>query len=87
MATAPSDPSATPDDELDPDEPRTPLSLTLLGFGLFLLAALFFVTQTPTDPSPMDAPAEESDNEGAAADNAQDPAAAPPRDPHEGHGH
>ncbi len=34
-------------DELDPDEPRTPLWMPLLGGALFLVAAIFLVATRP----------------------------------------
>src|SRR5690606_35153722 len=43
----------TDSDELDPDEPRTPMWLPLLGGGLFLLA-LFLFLATRTDEEPTD---------------------------------
>lgn len=43
----------TDSDELDPDEPRTPMWLPLLGSGLFLLALLLFLA-TRTDEEPVD---------------------------------
>src|SRR5688572_10734345 len=39
-------------DELDPDEPRTPMWLPLLGGGLFLLALLLFLA-TRSDEEPI----------------------------------
>jgi hypothetical protein len=37
--------------ELDPDEPMTPLWLPLLGLGLLLLAILLFVATRPDEAS------------------------------------
>jgi len=42
----------TDSDELDPDEPRTPMWLPLLGGGLFLLALLLFLA-TRSDEEPI----------------------------------
>ena len=49
----------TESDELDPDEPRTPLWLPLLGGGLFLLALLLFLATRSDDDA-------DSDNAGGA---------------------
>ncbi len=75
-------------DELDPDEPRTPLWLSLLGGGLFLLALLLFLlTRTSTE-----AEMETGDTE-AAGTNTEEAADAPGEQPegdtedHADHGH
>jgi hypothetical protein len=62
-------------DELDPDEPRTPLWLTLLGGGLFLLALLLFLltrtdTEAETGTDVAEAPGTNTE-EGAEAPGAQ----------------
>jgi len=69
----------TDSDELDPDEPRTPMWLPLLGGGLFLLA-LFLFLATRTDEEPTDetsAGAEIAAEDGAPGEEAAAPAAAP----------
>lgn len=68
---------------LDPDEPSTPLWLTLLGVGLFLLGGIFFLATS----SPEAAPDEEAAPEppAAAPDNGTDPPKADRE--HAGHGH
>lgn len=54
-------------DELDPDEPRTPLWLPLLGLGLFLTALVYFLVSSDdaseAAPRPTDtaAPAPEAE--------------------------
>src|SRR5690349_1849882 len=58
----------TDSDELDPDEPRTPMWLPLLGGGLFLLALLLFL-------------ATRSDEEPVAEDNADTTAQQAPAEP------
>jgi hypothetical protein len=43
-------------DELDPDEPRTPLWLPLVGLCLFVAALVYLVTgQTPAAPTNAEA--------------------------------
>ncbi|HEU5076942.1 MAG TPA: hypothetical protein VFU02_22280 [Polyangiaceae bacterium] len=65
----------TDSDELDPDEPRTPMWLPLLGGGLFLLA-LFLFLATRTDAEPI------AENSGdAAAEQAPDTDEKAPTDP------
>ncbi|HVU04253.1 MAG TPA: hypothetical protein VHE30_20990 [Polyangiaceae bacterium] len=41
------------EDELDPDEPRTPLWLPLLGLCLFVAGLVYFLSgQKPEEPAP-----------------------------------
>jgi hypothetical protein len=47
-----------PSDELDPDEPRTPLWLPLLGLALFLSALIYFLAGGDEPPPAVAAPAE-----------------------------
>jgi len=61
-------------DELDPDEPRTPAWMPLLGAGLFLLALLFFLATRSDD--------EGTEGDGVAPDaSAQAEPAAPDEEP------
>ena len=53
----------TSSDELEPDEPRTPMWLPLLGIGLFV-AALIFAMSGDDEPAP------ESDTATPSADTA-----------------
>jgi hypothetical protein len=57
------------DDELDPDEPRTPLWLPLLGLCLFVAAVVYALTGQK--PAPAEEPAPSASASQAA------PAAAP----------
>jgi hypothetical protein len=41
--SSPGSHDASTDDELDPDEPRTPLWLPLLGLCLFVAALIYFL--------------------------------------------
>jgi len=51
------DHGASSDDELDPDEPRTPLWLPLAGLFLFGAALIYFLSgQKPTRAAEMPAP-------------------------------
>ena len=43
-------------DELDPDEPRTPLWLPLLGLTLFLGALIYMLVARPTEAPVAPAP-------------------------------
>jgi len=63
---------APPQDELDPDEPRTPLWLPLLGLSLFVMALVYFLTGADRTP-----PKEEPEAASASAA----PAPAPPPAP------
>jgi len=57
----------TDSDELDPDEPHTPMWLPLLGGGLFLLALLLFLaTRSDEEPS-ADSAAEPTAEQAPAA--------------------
>lgn len=50
---------ATDDDELDPDEPRTPLWLPLAGLALFVVAGLWFLLgEQGPNPAPAETAAE-----------------------------
>jgi hypothetical protein len=49
---------ASSDDELDPDEPRTPLWLPLVGLCLFVAFLIYFlVSQKPAPATERPAPA------------------------------
>jgi hypothetical protein len=50
------DHGASSDDELDPDEPRTPLWLPLAGLCLFVAALIYFLVGQKPAPAP-EAPA------------------------------
>ena len=41
------------EDELDPDEPRTPLWLPLAGLALFLAAGLYFLLDSADPAAPL----------------------------------
>lgn len=62
------------DDELDPDEPRTPLWLPLLGLCLFVAVLVYLVTGQKPPPETPDTAASAS---AAAAASAPPPAPAP----------
>ncbi len=59
------------DDELAPDEPRTPLWLPLLGLGLFLTALIYALVGGSAPPK---APAPEAPSGSASAAPATPPA-------------
>lgn len=64
---------ASSDDELDPDEPRTPLWLPLLGLSLFIAALIYLLTgQKPPEPTPS------PETSASAAAPAPPPTPAPP---------
>jgi hypothetical protein len=60
------------DDELDPDEPRTPLWLPLLGLCLFV-AALAYVLSRESEAPATEAPVGSAEPEPAASAPAQAP--------------
>lgn len=63
---------ASSDDELDPDEPRTPLWLPLAGLCLFVAALIYFLVGQK--PAPLaEAPAAPSASAAAPAQPAQAP--------------
>jgi len=75
----------TDSDELDPDEPRTPMWLPLLGGGLFLLALLLFLaTRSDEEPAAEDASADVA-AEQAPADGAVKGADDPAKEEDPGH--
>lgn len=65
-----------PQDELDPDEPRTPLWLPLLGLCLFVAVLVYALTGQKPEPEPEAAPAP------SASASAPAPAPAPPSPGH-----
>ncbi len=48
---------ASSDDELDPDEPRTPLWLPLVGLCLFVFGLIYFLIGPKSAPVERSAPA------------------------------
>jgi hypothetical protein len=61
------DHGASSGDELDPDEPRTPLWLPLLGLCLFVGAIVVALLNQKPAPKPAEAPAASASAEAAAA--------------------
>lgn len=69
-------------DELDPDEPRTPMWLPLLGSALFLVALMLFLATRsddevkakaePSDSAAQDANADEGNSDEGAAKRGND---------------
>ena len=60
-------------DELDPDEPKTPLWMPILGLSLFLLGLVFALTgseEAPPDAAGGDVAAEAPADEAAPTDEA-----------------
>ena len=55
------------DDELDPDEPRTPLWLPLLGLCLFVGALVYFLVGQRSSPEQASAPEPAAAPSGTAA--------------------
>lgn len=54
-----------PREELDPDEPHTPLWLPLVGLGLFLLATTYLLVGGEPPPETADTAAGEASGEPA----------------------
>ncbi len=68
-----------PADELAPDEPRTPLWLTMLGGALFLLMAIVWLVARPSDRASTELTPAMSASASVAAAPAQPPNVLPPQ--------